>query len=161
MKSQLITVPRGRAGIKNTLRVMRDITRKFSTNLTIRTLAMRIAREARPFDFCGEAAAIQRYVQKEIRYTRDVAGVETIQTPIATLSLAAGDCDDQSILFGSLASSIGIPVRYVAVGRTHGSLTHVLPYVNIDGKWLACECIYDWPMGKNPPGVADTEYIDV
>ena len=85
---------------------------------------------------------------------RDVADVETVQAPDKTLIDGNGDCDDQAVLLGSLMQSIGIPVRFVAVGfHDRGPFSHVYLECKLGAYWQPCETIERWKMGKRPPGV--------
>lgn len=152
---QLSFIPDGVAGIRATLRTMHRVTKSYKTHPLIRELALQIVRNVPEHSAYAEARAVLKFVQNSIRYVNDIAGVETIQTPDQTLRIGQGDCDDKSILFGSLMQAIGKPIRYVAIGTVKGRFEHVLPQVKIGDKWLTAETIYKWPLGKNPPHFAD------
>ncbi|MCX8173657.1 MAG: transglutaminase-like domain-containing protein [Thermoplasmata archaeon] len=67
--------------------------------------------------------AIYNYIQKYIRYVRGSAGEPN--DPLTTLHTGVGDCDDQSILFCSLARAVGIPA-WLELGAI---------YIQMEGKW--------------------------
>jgi transglutaminase-like putative cysteine protease len=152
---QLQGMPEGKAGVRYTLQKMADIANAYKTDPTIRELAIRIVRHVPEKSWHGQARAVLKFVQDKIKYMEDVYGVETLQTPIQTLRLGHGDCDDKSILFASLMLSLGKPVRYIAIGRTKGRFEHVFPQVRIGTDWVSAETIYKWPLGKTPPNFQD------
>jgi hypothetical protein len=106
------------------------------------------------YDRAGEVRELHRFVRDSIRYVGDVYGMETVQTPQATLEVGAGDCDDKSALLASLLLSIGHPVRYV-LARTKPqdptSFSHVYVETPIRGRWVPLETIVPGkPMGWAP-----------
>ena len=107
---RLESLPGGDAGVKKTLKKMREFTREGSKDPNIRQLAMSIIRKCRVKDALCETKAVFKWVQENLRWTRDVDGVETLQKPARTLSpdWRAGDCLPKGtklqLLDGSLAS---------------------------------------------------------
>lgn len=145
--SFLGSIPEGDDGVKATLRIMVSVVRKTKTSLPVLTLARSIVKSCAPKDYVCEATALQQYVQKAIRYTRDINDVETIQYPEQTLSLGTGDCDDMAILFAALAESVGFPTRFAAVGLSGQGFSHVLAQLMIPGQgWVSAEVI---PIDSN------------
>lgn len=71
-------------------------------------------------DTAREAEAIFNAVRSHVRYTSDIAGIDTYQNPAKTLKLRAGDCDDYSSLICASLLSAGIPCRFKVI-RTKGS----------------------------------------
>lgn len=71
-------------------------------------------------DTLKEADAIFQAVRRNVRYTSDIAGIDTYQSPSKTLRLKAGDCDDYSSLICSMLLSAGIPCRFKVI-RTKDS----------------------------------------
>jgi transglutaminase-like putative cysteine protease len=95
-------------------------------------------------------------VRKNIRYTRDIFRVELLHTPRRMLELRAGDCDDMSILLGSMLISTGHPVRLVLVGfrpdKPH-MYSHIYPEVNVRGRWIPIDATVSHPIGWAPPSL--------
>lgn len=152
----LSRIPSGREGIKRTLQAMSRITRAYKKDVGIRTLASELVRELPQYDTTGEIRAIHAFVRDHIRYTNDIRGVETLQTPRATLELGVGDCDDKSILTASLLEAIGRPTRFVAVGFGEGSgHSHVLVEVRAgrNRRWVPLETIKPVEAGWGPANV--------
>lgn len=137
--------------VSNTLSRMRKLVKEWKTHPRIIRLARQIVAGVPGKDFPGEAAAIQAWVRENIRYTRDVHGSETLQTPDITLNDGHGDCDDQAMLTAALLSAIGHPVRFRAI-RAPGTnlLAHVLTETRIGRGWLPVETTEPWPFGEYP-----------
>lgn len=152
-RHRLIPQMAGLGGIRQTLTLMRQLTAHYKTDPTIRELALRLTRNLPQKDFYGEARELWAFVKHNIRYTLDVNGVETIQTPLKTLEYGAGDCDDKALLLAALLESIGHETRFKAVGFHSGLINHVLLETNIRGKWLAMETTEPVPLGWTPPNV--------
>jgi transglutaminase-like putative cysteine protease len=146
-------IPNGQAGIRETLKIMSRVVKQYKSNPVIRELALRITAHLQQKNFIGEAAAIHHYVKEQIRYVKDIAGVETIQTPIQTLRLKAGDCDDKSTLAAALLESLGHPTRFLAVGFRPKSLSHVYVQTKIGSKWVGVETTEPVEFGWQPPNV--------
>ena len=151
----LHTISNGDAGTKQTLAFMSKVVRQYKTNKTVRETALSIISDLPEKNFTNEARYIHSWVRDHIRYAKDVRGVETLQTPVKTLELMQGDCDDQTILFCALMESVGHKTRMLAVA-THGraEFSHVFPETNIGGRWVACECINKgYTIGQRPPEI--------
>lgn len=149
--STLEAIPGGVEGTKATLLLMRRLVREGKTSLPVRLTAMKIVERLPPKKWGMQVAAVQNWVQKNIRYLKDVRGVETLTTPEKTLEFRQGDCDDQSILTATLLESIGHPTRFVAVSFMPGSYSHVLTETLIGPRWVPIETTENVPMGWFPP----------
>ena len=114
---------------------------------------MSLTGHLRQKNYRGEVATLHNWVKEEIRYIKDIRDVETIQTPVQTLRLRQGDCDDKSSLVASLLESIGHRTRFVAVGFTPDSLSHVFVQTKIGKSWISVECTENWPLGAMPSGI--------
>lgn len=150
---QLHAIPDGPAGVRATLRHMSGLVRRFKVNPIIRELAIRIVATVTEKKKRAQARAVQNFVRKTIYYVPDVRGVETVQDPVKTLQLKAGDCDDQSTLAASLLESIGFATKFVAVARA-GRFCHVLTQVRIGPNWVSLETTEPWPLGAFPKGIS-------
>lgn len=100
------------------------------------------------YGYLKEIALIHDYVRDEIRFTRDVLAVETLQTPDITLKIKTGDCDDKSLLFASMVESIGHPTKFVTCGHTKNNQKHVYSIVRIGSTWYTSETCLPYPFGK-------------
>jgi len=145
---QLMEISNGLTGIRQTLKIMSKLVKKYKSAPAIRELALSLTGNLPQKDYLGEVRAIHYYVREEIRYIKDTKDVETIQSPIQTLRLKQGDCDDKSSLTAALLESIGHPTRFIAVGFRKGALSHVLVQTKIGKKWINVEttepCELNW-----------------
>lgn len=144
-------LPPGERGTFATLTLMRGMVKQFKRAPAIRGLALDLIREVPQKNWGGEVRAIFNYVRDSIRYTRDVAGLETLQTPLITLEDEAGDCDDKSTLLASLLESVGHPTRFVAVGYTGpGEYSHVYVETRMGERWLPLDATMPHDVGWSP-----------
>ena len=143
----------GAKGVEQTLDMMCAIVRRSKKHPVIRTLAVRLVNQLPQKDYVNELRALHRFVRDNVRYTRDVRGVETLQYPEITVKERAGDCDDKSILFASLAESLNFPTRFVAVGYDSDSYCHVLPQVRVGRGWIPAETTEPVDLGWFPPNM--------
>lgn len=95
-------------------------------NLDLRALCEEIVADVEPGDYCGEALACYYWVCDNIRYTRDILGVEFVKWPIRTLETGQGDCDDIAVLLAAMLMSLGNRCRFVLAGfDATGAPSHV------------------------------------
>lgn len=148
-------IPSGKAGISQTLDVMRDLVRAGKKSLTVRQLALSLVKGLPQKDYAGEVKRLFYFVRDHIRYVRDIVGVETVHTPDEVLANGQGDCDDKSILLAALLESIGHPTRFVAVGFKPGQLSHVLVETKIGNRWVSLETTEPVAPGWQPKKVVE------
>ena len=148
--SVLAGIPSGSAGTRAVLKAMVKMVLQAITNPQLRSVAIDITRGVPNKHYAGEVRAVQVWVQRNIRYVRDVAGIETLTTPEFTFNQRAGDCDDQSMLVATWLMQTGHPCRFVAVGPTLEALQHVFVQTRIGPQWVAVETTEPWPLGAEP-----------
>lgn len=85
---------------------------------TLRALAYSKVKSCPPADRTCIMTELFRFVQHDIGYLSDPVSREHIQSPQATLTIGAGDCEDLSILLASLLDNVGIP-NYLAFTDDH------------------------------------------
>jgi transglutaminase-like putative cysteine protease len=102
-------------------------------------------------DFTGEARRLFTFVRDQIRYVRDIDGVETLHAADWVLKLRAGDCDDKAILLAALLLSIGHTVRFKAVAFDPGEFTHVWSQTCLGGRWVDMEPTELVAFGQSVP----------
>ena len=152
------TLSTGKRGTAETVAIMARLAmgRWGARSERIRALALAILRQAgvpgKAYE--AEVAAIHRWMQTTIRYTRDPVGQETVQTPEHTaFVLQAGDCDDFSVLEAALLGALGHPTRFVTIGYTPRAFSHVYLEVQVRGRWIPLDPIMaDKPVGWEAPG---------
>lgn len=149
-------IPEGRAGVKKTLDVMADLVNQSKKTPHIREFARSYVQDLSQKDIYGEVKRLFLFVRDNIRYIKDIRGIETLHTPEKILEQKAGDCDDKSVLIAALLESIGYECRFVAVAFKSNNFTHVFTQVKLRGKWISLETTEPWAMGKAAPGIKET-----
>lgn len=152
-KVTLQNIPGGVAGTRATLREMNKLVQQAKRRFPLRELALSIVQPAPPKCWSCEAKLIQEWVINNIRYVRDIDGIETIAIPEKTIELRSGDCDDLCVLAATLLQMVGHPVRFVAVGFNGKPASHVLLETQIGDKWVPIELTEPYPFGQYPPGI--------
>ena len=95
-------------------------------------------------------------LRKHVRYTSDIAGVDTYQKPSHTLKLRTGDCDDYATLTCAAAASLGLPCRFKVI-RTKDAKTwnHIYAQVGFPRKgpkrWVSLDASVSMPAGWEAP----------
>jgi len=154
----VVRVPRGNGGTLATARIIGRMVYEGAKDFLVRQRAIEIFRIAgvAPKHRFGEIQALFHWVQRNIRYTRDIFQVETLHTARRMLELQAGDCDDMTILLGALLTATGHQVRLVLAGfrrnRPH-SYSHIYLEVRHGPDWIALDPTMERPLGWAPPTV--------
>jgi hypothetical protein len=114
-------------------------------------------------DELGEIRAICKWVQNNLRYTKDPYDVEYFHSARRLIKdvdsgRSAADCDDFVILGASLLGSLGYPTGALIVdSNADGVLNHVMlvtktfaPTPQFGNKWSPCELIFtDFDLGES------------
>lgn len=148
--STLQALPEGRAGVEETLKQMRLLVRNGKKALPIRMTALTIVQTQGQKDWVGEVRALHAFVRDQIRYVRDIRGVETLHTPEKLLEIKQGDCDDKSVLLASLLEAIGHPTRFVAISLIPGKFCHVYVETKIRNSWMPLDATEPVDIGWAP-----------
>ena len=150
----LALIPDGAAGIRETLKVMRDWAVDGSRDQSVREKAVSIIAYIPKNAWVRQAQSLWSWVKQNIRYVRDPFGTEQLHFAATVLSQGYGDCDDQSILMAALLLSVGIPARLVAVATNEpGVFEHVYAEAYLGNQWVAMETTEEKPWGWKPPGI--------
>jgi hypothetical protein len=123
----------------------------------IRRQALTIVQGVASRDQQGEIVAVLQWVKSNIAFRGEWA--ETVQTPLVTLQLRAGDCDDQSTLMAALLGSLGYKTRFKTVAADPSApyaFSHV--YIEIfqrkTGQWIALDSTVPQSFpGWQPPQI--------
>jgi hypothetical protein len=151
-------IPKGYPGTKRTVEYIKALIRSGAKDFFVRQKAIDILLEKRvkPKDYVGEIKALFEWVQQNVRYTKDPFRVEVLHTARRMLELRAGDCDDMTILLGSMLEAIGHPVRIVLAGPDPlrpRLFTHVYLEAYDTGRWMPLDPTMPYPMGWAPRGL--------
>lgn len=153
MTATLQAIPDGKAGTVATLKIMKEVANAGKISLPIRNLAVNLINHLPQKDYFNEVKILHRFVRDQIRYVKDIRGVETVQTPDVTLSLRSGDCDDKSVLLAAMLEAIGHPTGFVAIGFKPDDFVHVYPITRIGTRWVSAEVTEPVEIGWTPSGV--------
>lgn len=153
--SALSEISSGKDGVIQTLSIMAGQVQLYKSNPHIRDLAVKILGpiNGNQKDYVGQIRSLFEFVQCAIGYVRDIRGVETIQSPLYTLQIGSGDCDDKSVLLATLIECIGFPTRFLAMGFKPNTYCHVICEVFLSGEWISLDATENKPMGWKPPNI--------
>ncbi len=134
-----------------TINAMAEMVKDFKINPKIRQIALSIIMTAPERDAMAETQTIFNWVRDTIKYRKDIAGVETLQTPIQTIQFRSGDCDDQVILLNALLESVGIKTRFVVIAqKRRGVWNHIYSQALIGRDFYDMDPIRDVDFGEGP-----------
>src|ERR1700732_2130403 len=156
MRAQSMPLLEGDAGIAQTIQAMRNLIEQGKKDPVIHELAAQILHRGRvaAHDSAGEARAVGEAVYRNVRFTRDVYGKETLHAARDIVRLRIGDCDDFVILICSLLGTIGHKTRIVTVSNhpeDPEQFSHVYPETFVNGRWVAVDYARRSPaFGKAP-----------
>lgn len=140
-RATLSATPGGAAGNFHTLRLMRQMIDAGAVDPRVMSAAHSIIWLAPERDEVAEACALYEFVRDNVRYVRDVVGVETLCDPAMTLQRQVGDCDDQTVLMCALLESCGYPTRLIMAGYSGADFEHVYAQVHVRGEWVTVDPI--------------------
>ena len=137
-------IPGGDQGTAVTLRVMYGVVagNEGAANGEIRRQAIEITRNVASRDQQGEIAAVLQWVKTNIKFRGEYK--ETIQTPLVTLQLRAGDCYCQTALIAALLASLGYKTRFKTVAADPSApwaYSHVFTEIfqRKTGQWISLD----------------------
>lgn len=134
-------------------------------DMTIRGKAASLTKGLPQKDFPGETQRLLEFVRDEIRYLKDIEGVETIHPAPYVLAERQGDCDDKAILLAALLLSIGHTPRFIATSFAPGVFSHVWvqDLLHIQGesvpRWVDLEPTEPIPFGERVPKAGTVKEI--
>lgn len=144
------TLPPGDAGTRVTLDLMQQLVNgpRGAKNRLIRETAINVVRSsgAPQHDPLSQLTALFRWVRDAVFFIGDVAGTQTVQSPLYTLHTMAGNCVQRAMLLAALARSIGVKaelkLRAIAANPASTAFSHVYVVATIAGKPLALDPTY-------------------
>ncbi|MCH8494028.1 MAG: hypothetical protein LAT57_00155 [Balneolales bacterium] len=115
-------------------------------------------------NFGHVASAVYNWMKHTIAYVRDPHHIEWLQGAEVTLKLKSGDCDDMTILAGSLLMSLGIPSRVVVIGQKNNNPTqfsHIYLEFEHNGRWYPFDVTLAKSAGVGIPAEQITKRWEV
>jgi len=132
-------LPAGSYTTDDTLQVMSSFATKDSTSSEVANLAHSITAYINPNDHKSMMIACRNWILANLAYVPDAAEakrlfgmtedqmehgeLEAVKSPIAVLESRRYDCDCAATLIAAMLISLGIPVRFMAVGFAPESLS--------------------------------------
>ena len=146
----------GDRGTEQTVALIRAAVNDGLSNPVVRATAMQALRNVRAFDDEAAVRAIYEWVRRNIRFTNDPLGHETISSAEWTIRHGGGDCDDiNAVLLPTLLMVVGYPVELVTVNDDptdpQGEFTHIYSQVSLNGHTI--------PLDAARPGARFGETI--
>jgi transglutaminase-like putative cysteine protease len=109
------------------------------------------------------ARAVQIFAQHKIKFFREYP--ERWQSPLQTLALKIGDCDDKTILIASILRSFRIPVRLIFLRfklPNKKPYSHVYPQAKINNRWVSLESVQTYfKLGDDPATLAKNKGFNI
>jgi len=127
-----LPLPAGDAGVRMTIEAMTALALgpEGAQHPFVRAWAIEAVHDTADRDDRAQAEALYWAVKKAVQFRGEYS--ETVQTPLVTLQLRAGDCDDYSTLIVALLRSIGIPARFETIATDESrEYSHVFPLAGI------------------------------
>jgi transglutaminase-like putative cysteine protease len=129
--------------ITKKLVIARILAKAGARTTTIRRLAIEITAPYK--NDVQKLEAVHKWIRDNIAFIQDTAGAETFQTPVKTLDLKGGDCDDLAILARAILASIGFICRWGLV--YHGaSARHIFVWVYYPARRAMFRVAFDVTM---------------
>lgn len=143
MKVRLAAIPQGVIGTDMTLSEMARLIEQDLKGQKLRLFVSRILRNVPSKNHLVEAKRLYSWIASHVRYQKDPVGIETVQSPLVTLRLGMGDCDDHTALLLGMALAVGIPARFRTVGHEQDNMLHIWTELYAKGRW--------WPADTTEP----------
>lgn len=140
--------PDGFAHTTSSIRKVAELIREGQLSFPIVRLARRIVHDVPSKRYASELQALYVWAREHVRYRKDPIGAEWLQSAERTVAERAGDCDDLTILIGSLAGALGHAWRLLTVGPTPTRQAHIAIQVSTDGgaSWLTLDPVMEPPQ---------------
>jgi len=105
--------------VSQTVEIIKALIKEHTKNPRLHLLVAELIRDCPSKAYSCYLKRIVDFVRKHVKYVRDPQRLETLRSPVRTLELGFGDCDDHTILTGTLLRIAGFPVRIVLGDTNH------------------------------------------
>jgi hypothetical protein len=103
-----------------------------------------------------EASALYRWTRDRVHYMRDPVDRDCFSTPLQTLFVGSGDCDDYTTLLAAMGMAVGQRARLRVIRQKESpSWDHIYTLLNPEGdgeKWIAMDASVNASAGWEAPG---------
>jgi hypothetical protein len=152
MKVRLQSLP---ANVSGTDRTIKEIARLIEHDLKdqrLRVYVSQILHGVSSKDYVAELERLYSWIVQNVRFQKDPISIETVQSPLFTLRLRAGDCDDHAALMAGMAAAAGLSYRFRVVGYDVDRLLHIWPEIQVNGQWISADTTEPrYGFGWRPP----------
>lgn len=109
----------------------------------------------------AEIKALFEHMRRNVRYTSDIRGIDTYQTPRHTIRLRTADCDDYSVLTCATAATLGLPCRFKVIRtKDANDWNHIYAQIGYPrrqpSRWISFDASVEAPLGWEAP----SRYVD-
>ena len=142
-----------------TVAIIQQFIKEGSEDIELRKLVADIISPCKSKDFLCYLKRIVSYIRRNVKYVYDPPRLETVQSAKRTLILGMGDCDDHTVLAGTLLRIAGFPIKIVLGDINYdGKYEHVFIKAKMGNRWLVVDT-----TAKNPfkPKPYPTKEIDL
>lgn len=112
-------------------------------NPTMLALARRVTNSCRGRDAMCELRTIYQFVVTNVRYTGDMASIDTFSAPIRTLQMGGEDCDGHCLVNAALAIANGFQAKARITSNRGTTWDHIYCLVGMPKgrteKWVALD----------------------
>ncbi|MEM5806978.1 MAG: transglutaminase family protein [Candidatus Aenigmatarchaeota archaeon] len=148
----------GDDGIRETLLKMRELIYNTDKNRIVKEKARQLIKDISPLDYEKQIEVIFRWVTNNVKYVRDIRGVEELTSPDIIIEniekkqeTHSSDCDDIAMLLSALLRAVGFKTRLEAIAL-HNNIAYDHARVSVlnpkTNKWIALEgTTKDKPIG--------------
>lgn len=130
MRATLSAIGLGYAGTLDTIHRMKQLARQSAALAPVREQAVAIV-TGTGTNAEAQAALIRAWLERHVSFLRDPLTAEGLHEPTLMLEqvrqrgVTDVDCDDVAILAASLGMAVGLPARFVLLGRGPHDFEHV------------------------------------
>lgn len=136
--------------VNQTIKIIEQFIKEYSLLPEIRQLVASILKPCKSKNYLCYVQKIVEYIQKYVKYVNDPPKSEILQSPLRTLQLGIGDCDDHTILAGTLLRAAGFKIR-ITLGAPLGRYNHVYIHVYVPGHgWVTVDTTSATPLSQKP-----------
>jgi len=145
----LVGIPGGRRGAVETVRLMRQLVNDARMDPQMLNLATSLVWLSPWQDQWHEVKSLFHFPHRQVRYMRDIVGLETLADPRITVARRTGDCDDKATLAATLFECAGYPTRFVMASYQSEDFEHVYLQVYAGDMWIDADPCFDGPLGSS------------
>ncbi|NPB07561.1 MAG: transglutaminase domain-containing protein [Aquificae bacterium] len=138
--------------VSQTVEIIKRFIKEYTKDPRLHLLVAEIIRDCPSKAYSCYLRRIVDFVKRSVKYVKDPQKLETLRSPIRTLELGFGDCDDHTILAGTLLRIAGFPVKIVLGDTNHdGRYEHVFIEAYVPGKgWVVVDTTARKPLSPKP-----------